>query len=250
MRTITRNVQESDLLLLPSTGEEAGETAALMATKANYERGLERELTAQMGYVVDGKTSSIMLVRADSLPTEGLLLVANGLLKASANLAVSVQVSLLSGVGIHTPVTYAENIVAQWANRYDNRLVRGINRNSRDVLRGHITQWTQKNEDLPDLVARLTPHFGKSRAALIGTTEATRAYTEGTFTAWEGAGFNRRPSESNRPPAHPRCRCFVALAEDSGGWWNYIWYTVNDALVCPICEPKHLTSVGSAGRPN
>jgi len=45
-----------------------------------------------------------------------------------------------------------------------------------------------------------------------------------------------------------RCRCWVWLAEPDPGRWDYGWITAQDELVCPICAPKHQTSIGFAGR--
>lgn len=198
-----------------------------------------------MAWVLAAGTVAGMLTRADYLPHEGMLKVVNPFLKDAAMAGVRIQAELLTRYGLGVPVQLSESFVAQWANRYDFNLVTGINRNSRYWLRHHVSQWSRRNEDLPSLTRRLTPWFGKTRAELIGSTEATRAFTEGTFTAWERTGFNRRPPLALRPPAHPRCRCFVALAP--GDVWDYVWYTVNDQLVCPICEPRHLTVIGAAG---
>lgn len=230
---------------MPSDGGDPGEIAALEAVRAEHEPKLARELGKVLAFVVAGKTASAMLARADSLPYEGLLAVINPFIKDAASVAISIQAELLLTYGIGVPVSLAESFVAQWANRYDYNLVSGINRNSRSFLQKQVSTWARSNEGLPQLIERLEPMFGKTRAELIGSTEATRAFTEGTFTAWERAGFNRRPPEVMRPPAHPRCRCFVSLMP--GDTWQYVWYTVNDQLVCPICEPRHLQVIGQAG---
>jgi hypothetical protein len=30
--------------------------------------------------------------------------------------------------------------------------------------------------------------------------------------------------------------------------WEYVWLTAVDERVCPICAPRHMTSIGFAGR--
>jgi hypothetical protein len=242
-------VAESDILRADAPKGEEAEAEAVVELREELEPTIARELEKILAYILAGRVASSMLARADALPFDGLVRAINPLLKRAGALAIGIQAELLLGFGVAVPVSFAESMVAQWANRYDYNLVGGINRNSRSILRRHISQWSVSEETFPQLVSRLSPHFGRSRAALIGSTEATRAFSEGQFAAWEASGFNRRPPLANRPPAHPRCRCFPSLARD-GSQWVYVWYTVLDRNVCPICEPRHATVIGFAGQPD
>jgi hypothetical protein len=254
MRQITPNekVPKSRLLLLPARGDKEGETVVTDAIIEEHEPGIRKELGKILAYVLAGKTVAGMLGRIDSLPREGLSQVLVPMLEQGSLAGVAVTFRLAREAGIVIPVDYAENLVAQWAKRYDYRLVGGIDRNSRAILRKHVSEWAQTGEKLSKLENRLYPWFGPGRSEMIAATEATRAYTEGTFTGWEAAGFNRRPSVTQRPPAHPNCRCFPAMASPEGSdpAWLYVWYTVLDKRVCPICIPKHGEVIGVAGVPN
>lgn len=250
--TLTRNekIPEDRILRAPAPKGEEYEAAQIDAAAAEYTPEIEREFSKILAFVLAGGTAAAMLARSDALPTAGLASVLPGLLTRAGYAAITIQAEVLAGVGIAVPVTLSENIVAQWAARYTFPLVTRINTVSRAALQRHLSQWAQANEDLPALERRLTPWFGSMRANRIAVTEATRAFSEGSFTSWERTGFDRRPAEHNRPPAHVNCRCFPAVAEGAPGdpYYYYIWYTVRDSFVCPICEPKHGNVIGVAGR--
>jgi SPP1 gp7 family putative phage head morphogenesis protein len=61
------------------------------------------------------------------------------------------------------------------------------------------------------LIGRLEDVFGPVRAELIGVTEVTRAYQQGSVAAWKEAGIIKKKE--------------VRVSEDE--------------LVCPICAPKN-----------
>lgn len=250
--TPNEKIPDGRILRLPSPKGEEGEAKIIDATAEEYAPDLEREFGKILSYVLAGGAVASMLARVDSLPSGGLVPVLQGLLTRSGVASVTATSSILLEAGVIVPVTLAENIVAQWAGRYTYPLVRRIDTTSRSVLQRHISQWATENSTIEVLIKRLQPWFGISRGTAIAVTEATRAYSEGSFTVWEASGFERRPAEANRPPAHPRCRCFPAIAEGETGdpYWYYVWYTVRDRWVCPICEPKHGNVIGLAGRPN
>lgn len=170
------------------------------------------------------------------------------LLRESAGRGVRVTANKLSQIAIGVNWNLANEAAKTWAQQYSYELVSRLNENSRRMLQDAVSRWVASGDPLDVLIDDISAIFGPVRGEMIAVTEATRAYAEGSFTSYEQAGFNRRPPEANRPPAHVRCRCFVSLMETDPGQWDYVWLTAVDELVCEICAPKHLTSIGFAGR--
>lgn len=169
-------------------------------------------------------------------------------LRESAGAGVRVTAEKLGQVAIGVNWQLANEAARTWATQYSYDLVSRIDDSSRRMIQEAVSRWVESGEPLDALIADIGRVYGPVRGEMIAVTEATRAYAEGSFTTYERAGFNRRPPESERPPAHVRCRCWVSLRESDPGVWEYVWYTAQDELVCDICLPKHLTSIGFAGR--
>lgn len=170
------------------------------------------------------------------------------LMRESAGAGVRVTAAKLGQVAIGVNWQLANEAARTWAAQYSYALVSRLNENSRRMLQDAVSRWVASGEPLDALIEEIARVFGPVRGEMIAVTEATRAYAEGSFTTYEQAGFNRRPPEERRPPAHVRCRCWVSLRESDPGVWEYVWLTAQDELVCPVCAPKHLTSIGFAGR--
>lgn len=203
-------------------------------------------LADQLAQVAASEATVSAITRvADNLPPNALREALEQLLAASAGRGVRVATDNLSTINIGVNWRLANEMARVWAQTYSYELVSYINSNSRQFIAEALADWVQSGAGLDDLIAQLGTRFDATRAQLIASTEATRAYAEGSFTTYEQAGFNRRPPEEDRPPAHPRCRCWVSLMEKDGGW-HYVWLTAQDELVCPICGPKHLRSLGVA----
>ena len=134
----------------------------------------------------------------------------------------------------------------RWAEQHAGNLIERISDTTRTKIRAAVAEWIESGASTSSLrdAIRETGQFSLARAKMIAITEGTYAFTEGTFDLYENVGLAQRPAE--RPPAHPGCRCLVAVNEEAGQL-NYIWITVNDDNVCPICEPKHLEVMGAAG---
>jgi len=114
---------------------------------------------------------------------------------------------------------------------YLGELYNQINQTSGKTLRRHMSDWIESGEHLDVLKKDLEPMFGKVRAALIASTEVTRAYVEGNLKAWKASGLvERDPTE--RAPKHPRCRCTIDVEEREPGVWHWVWLTAQDELVC------------------
>ena len=89
---------------------------------------------------------------------------------------------------------------------YLGELYNQINQTSGKSLRRHIADWIESGEHLDVLKKDLEPMFGKTRAALISSTEVTRAYTLGNQKVWKASGLIDTPLPGEySPPLHPRC---------------------------------------------
>lgn len=105
----------------------------------------------------------------------------------------------------------------EWARQYSFQLVKGINDTSRDRLQTYIGNFFERQgTTIEDLRAQIETVFDDNRAALIATTEVTRAAVEGQKELVSLA-------ESQNPN--------VALVP--------IWETNLDEFVCPVCRPLH-----------
>lgn len=146
-----------------------------------------------------------------------------------------------------------------FVEQYHFDLVTGINQTTEKGLRDAMQRWIDDGgtlEELADSVrpifanepatARIEALFNVDRGRMIAETEATRAYAEGKIRAYTANGLADKPP-TKKPPdgSHVRCRCDVALVEYEDGWY-WVWFTVRDELVCPICRPLHEQKVGLA----
>lgn len=106
----------------------------------------------------------------------------------------------------------------------------------RTAIQGHIAS----GAPLSSLENNLAPLFGRNRAQTISSTEITRLFAEGNRVAYKSAGVREVEfqtvrdarvdpicdaldgkklsidDESNFPPLHPRCRCWIAPVTGEG----------------------------------
>ena len=100
-----------------------------------------------------------------------------------------------------------------------------------------LAQWRESGGDINELQTMLDPVFGPSRAELIASTETTQAFQEGNELLWVSLGalvvgkeWRTQNDErvcpicgpldgkiipltsDEKPPAHPRCRCYTVPA--------------------------------------
>ena len=127
------------------------------------------------------------------------------LLRESAGRGVRVTLEKLSQIAVGVNWQLANEAARTWAQQYSYELVSRLSDSSRRMLQAAVSDWINSGAPLDDLIARISAVFGPVRGEMIAVTEATRAYAEGSFTLYEQAGFNRRPVEADRPPAHVRC---------------------------------------------
>jgi hypothetical protein len=238
------------MILLPDPDDPESEGDAISDLANTHQSSIEDALRRQRAAVVDNLDPERLNDVERLIPTEDddLREALEVLLRDSVGRGVRVTFDKLESIDVGVNWRLANEAARTWAQQYSYSLVSLLNENSRRMLSDAVMRWIESGEPLDSLIDSLAPIFGQDRAAAIAVTEATRAYAEGSFTLYEQAGFNRRPPESERPPAHPRCRCWVSLMETDDGIWEYVWLTAQDELVCPICGPKHLRSIGFAGR--
>lgn len=236
------------LMLDPDDPDEEGNEISRLARAGQpaIDAALQRQLDAVAAALdADNLNNVERLIPTDD---DDLREALERLLRESAGRGVRLTAQKLSQVSIGVNWNLANESARTWAQQYSYELVSRINENSRRMLQDAVSRWIVSGDPLDDLTATISAVFGPVRGEMIAVTEATRAYAEGSFTTYEQAGFNRRPPEADRPPAHVRCRCWISLMETDPGQWDYVWLTAVDELVCEICAPKHLTSIGFAGR--
>lgn len=116
----------------------------------------------------------------------------------------------------------AANANAEKAMRkYAFKLKKEIDETTNERLRQLITSYiTEPGMTIQDLKDRMRPIFGVVRSEMIAVTEVTRAYARG----------ERLAAEQIRSD-FPELRLIKT------------WYTNNDEIVCPICEPLNEQAV-------
>lgn len=243
-----RTIRSNALILQLDPDDPDAEAAEIARLAAQNQAAIENALQAQLAQVATAEDALQLQRIADALPESDLRLALETLLRESAGRGVRVTADKLSQLALGVNWRLSNEAARVWAQNYSYELVSLLTENTRAMLADAIAAWVDSGEPLGTLIDGVASIFGAARAEAIAVTEATRAYAEGSFTLYEQAGFNTRPAEGDRPPAHPRCRCWVSLAEVKPGEWHYLWLTAQDELVCPVCAPRHLTSIGFAGR--
>ena len=157
-----------------------------------------------------------------------------------ADLGVKTADKQFKGIGFGFDYTLVNQDARKWADTYSYELVRGIDETTQAHLRQSIRQWIDNGLPLRNLKRELAPIFGRDRAELIASTEVTRAYAEGNRIAYAASGVvdeiiwrttmdervcpvcgpladKKAPLrtgfagvKTGFPPAHPRCRCWIA----------------------------------------
>lgn len=124
---------------------------------------------------------------------------------------------------------------ANWASQYTYELVSGINDTSRQYLQDAVSRYYRDAQTIGELEDSLMGAFGPVRSEMIAVTEITRASSQGEHALVEEvraqgiqmreiyntnndelvcpicAPMNQKEitNEDQRPPLHPRCRCWI-----------------------------------------
>lgn len=210
-------------MLLLNPDDDEAEQAARMAIEVRTERELARGLEEWLRTVFPESMTDAEIadwaarLEAGSITFRDVLRRA---LQDSADLGVSVAVAQLDGIGFGFDWTLASTRAAEWASRYSYELVGGITETTRARLATAVAEWVNNGEPLPSLIREVAPIFGRDRAALIASTEVTRAYAEGTVAGYQASGVVER----------------------------LVWRTAMDERVCPICGALNNKTVGLNAR--
>lgn len=243
----SRLIVNAQILRMNPDNPDAEDEEIAKVERANIP-DIAKALDGQFDHIkAAGESAHSLEQAAKSLPTDALSSAIRRTLSDGAIAGVNAVFKQLAGVGMGVNWNLANHSAAHWAEQFAHEVTYEISQTSADIIRRQLAHWIINGGSRHDLIAALTPTFGKERARTIAVTEATRAFTEGAFTTYEQAGFNRRPPEDSRPPAHPRCRCRPAVIKDNGMWY-YIWLTAADEKVCPICSPRNETIIGVAAK--
>jgi hypothetical protein len=238
------------MILQLDPGNPDAEADAIARLADEYQDDVAASMRRMSQTVVSGLDAQTVRDIERLLPAEpgDLREALEHLLSASAGRGARAAIEKMKQVYIGVDWALVNEEARDWARRYSYDLVSLLDDNSRVMLQEAVSRWVESGAPMDALVDDVARIFGTERAKLIAVTEATRAYAEGSFTSYEQAGFNRRPPEADRPPAHPGCRCWVSLAQPEPGLWEYVWLTAVDERVCPVCSVRHMTSIGFAGR--
>ena len=122
--------------------------------------------------------------------------------------------NLLSQSTVGVDWALVNQAAIKWVKEYSFALIRGINETSRQAVADALESYYQGGLTIGELEKMLAPTFGPVRAAMIASTEITRAAVEGEL------GLVAQIEKDN-----PGIRM---VAE---------WSTNADDIVCKICGP-------------
>jgi len=209
------------MVLQHDDADERARDAIEQRTIRELRRALRemQETLFPTGYLPEDPSAEIAKVSRAFTEEQRLYDAVSRALQDSADLGVSVAVSQLEGMGYGFDWTLAHVNARNWALTYTDTLLQQLGTTSSAVVGQAITRWIDNGEPLESLIRDITPAFGRQRAELIGITEVTRAYAEGTVAGYRESGVIK-----------------------------YLqWRTANDEIVCPICWPLNGAIVGIEG---
>lgn len=123
--------------------------------------------------------------------------------------AENAMTDLVETIGVGIDWALVNEVARDWARKYTYDLVGDITDTSREFLQKELDEWIQSGQPLDELIKQIEPMFGKNRAEMIASTEITRAFQSGNVASWKSSGVVDK----------------------------FIYNTVFDERVCPICEP-------------
>jgi len=202
------------------------------AIRDALERRIEKSLRAGFDEMVES-----YYVSQQWRITEGMAQRLKAALYDSVSLGVNVSLDLLEQVGISFDYTMVLDEALEWARNYSYELITGIESTGRDVVARAVARFIEAGKPLEELAGELASIYSGPRAAMIASTETTRAFYEGQVASFRGSGAIKKmewrtardervcptcgPLHGKRtamggtfdgitPPAHPRCRCWIA----------------------------------------
>lgn len=206
--------------------------------------GYAKQIVAQLGEVPS--MSDVPASMWHAIETDLGAAVMPSLAQAYAESAVSLGNLILNNyqvdVGGAVDWTLVNKQAAAWVKQYSYELVTGINDTSKTRLQAAISGFFENQQTMGELREQVGGIFGPERAAMIATTEVTRAAVEGELVTIGSIEDNSHlkmlstfhtdedefvcdecapldgtvVTEDNYPPLHPRCRCALGWAPE--GW--------------------------------
>lgn len=179
-------------------------------------------------------------VEGASITPRSVASILREMLAESTALGVSVSEQELRLFQIETDWTLVHERALDEALDYTYELVRGLDETTIEFLQYSIGEWIESGNPLYQLEEALRAAFGRVRAEMIASTEVTRAYARGTLQGYRASGVMNEmewrtandemvcticgglnatrsalepvqfPDGHDIPPAHPRCRCWIA----------------------------------------
>ncbi len=149
-------------------------------------------------------------------------------------------VSQAERLGLAVNFELANQEVLDFAGQFTNEWWERTATTTQTAMRTAIQNNIATGAPLSSLENSLTPLFGRARAQTIASTETTRMFAEGNRIGYKSAGVREvefqtvRDSrvdplcdalngqklsindQSNFPPIHPRCRCWIAPITGEG----------------------------------
>lgn len=223
-------------------GDDEAEQRSRNRIEGRARKKLEAALERQRKAVTAKAPQSVEdAARRAQAASGGLRDILREMLQESADLGVSVAVRQFETIGYGFDWTMANQRAADWVQDYTFELVSGIERTTQARLRTAVSEWIENGRPLSSLVRDLDATFGRGRAELIASTEVTRAFAEANELAMRESGiaegmewrtaedervcpicgpladqrvefgqpFEVDGQQIDRPPAHPRCRCWI-----------------------------------------
>lgn len=231
------------LQLNPDGGEDdETEQKVRMVVEQQAAEDLAKALDKQRKDLLSKSPTSALEVTSKVTETSGPVKDAlRKALVASVDLGVSTAITVfdqqLGGFGFDW--TLVNTDARAWADQYTGELITQINDTTRRQVQQAVAAWIENGEPLSTLINELAITFGERRAALISSTEVTKAYAQGSHIAYVRSGVVQKvawhtamdertcvqcfPLHGKQapingsfeggiglPPRHPRCRCFIS----------------------------------------
>lgn len=157
--------------------------------------------------------------------------------------------------------------VLDFSSEFTNEWWQRTASSTREAMRTAIQTNIATGAPLRSLEASLEPLFGRARAQVIASTETTRMFAEGNRRAYSSAGVQQVEfqtvkdsrvdplcealqgrkldirDQTNFPPIHPRCRCWIAPITDTGE-------VLRDPVEEPFVETPDLESINDYSKNN
>lgn len=203
------------MVLQLKPGDDEAEQQVRMSVEKHSARDVKRAFSDMLdtlypqGYEFESASAEAQRAHDEFMHNQALKDALDRALLNGTDLGVSVAVNQLEHIGYGFDYTLANLEARQWAQQHVGQLISGISDTTQKGVQQAVARFIDNGEPLEQLIADLEPFFGRQRAERIAATEVTRAYQQGSETAWKQSGV-------------------VSEME---------WVTVNDEKVCVQCGP-------------